>query len=148
MDGIDFVMADHRLVETIIRQWHSYMPSIDQYIVLEGGFTLVAMHGDTPVELVAVSYAQLPAPLDSTVEASINDIDVLDDYRRRGIARRLIELAAERARQDGACQLSAWSTDDKIEAIPMWKALGFGLCPVTHSMWGEEITGYFATRIL
>ena len=148
MDNIDFVMADQRLAEKIIRQWQSYMPTIDQYIVLDNGFTLVAMHGDTPVGLIAVSYEQLPAPLDSTIEASITDIDVLDDYRRRGIARRLIDLAAERARQDGAYQLTAWSTDDKIEAIPMWKALGFGLSRVAHSMWGPEITGYFATRTL
>ena len=80
--------------------------------------------------------------------ASITDIDVLDDYRRRGIARRLVELAADRARQDGAYQLSAWSTDDKVEAIPMWRALGFGLSRVTHSMWDEEVTGYFAIRTL
>ena len=44
----------------------------------------------------------------------------------------------------GACQLRAWSTNDKVEAIPMWKALGFTLCPVTHAMWGPQVTGYFA----
>ena len=148
MDDIDFVMADQRLVETIIRQWQTYMPTIDQYIVLDGGFTLVAMHGDTPVGLIAIAYEQLPAPLDATIEASITDIDVLDDYRRRGIAQRLVEMATERARQDGAYQLTAWSTDDKIEAIPMWRALGFGLSRVTHAMWDEEVTGYFATRVL
>ncbi len=28
----------------------------------------------------------------------------------------------------------------------MWKALGFALCPVTHTMWGPEITGYFVAK--
>jgi len=32
--------------------------------------------------------------------------------------------------------------------IPMWKKPGFSLCPVTHSLWGPEITGYFVAKRL
>ena len=148
MEDVEFVTADQYLKERIVEEWETYMPSVGNYIVLENGFTIVAMHESKPVGLVAVSYGKLDPPLSSTIEAYIDDLEVLDGYRRRGIGRKLVELAEERATREGACQLRSWSTNDKGEAIRMWKALGFGLCPVTHAMWGPEITGYFVTKTL
>ena len=57
-------------------------------------------------------------------------------------------MAVERARARGVYQLRAWSSEDKTEAIPMWKALGFGLCPATTYPGGREIEGYFVTKVL
>jgi hypothetical protein len=37
---------------------------------------------------------------------------------------------------------------DKEAAIPMWKELGFGLCPATTFPNGQETKGYFVTRLL
>jgi hypothetical protein len=60
----------------------------------------------------------------------------------------LIDLSILRAREHGAYQLRAWSSEDKIEAIPMWKQLGFGLCPATVFPRGQEVRGYFVIKVL
>jgi hypothetical protein len=60
----------------------------------------------------------------------------------------MVEIACERAVRRGAYQIRAWSSDDKIEAIPMWKALGFGLCPATEHPRGQEVKGYFVAKEL
>jgi GNAT superfamily N-acetyltransferase len=115
---------------------------------LEDGFSIVAFHREKPVGLVSVRWQTLPSPLPPTCEGYIDIIEVVEAYRRKGIARKLIELSLARAKAHGAAQLRAWSTDDKTEAIPMWKALGVALCPTTHSMWGPEISGYFVAKRL
>ena len=148
MQDMEFVIADQHLKEKIVDEWKTYMPSVGKYIKLENGFTIVAMQGLKPVGLVAVSYGKLNSSLPPTIEAHIDDIEVLEEYRQNGIGRKLVELVEKQATRDGAYQLRSWSTNDKKEAIPMWKALGFGLCPVTHSMWGPEITGYFVAKTL
>ncbi len=60
----------------------------------------------------------------------------------------MIELCEERARQLGTCQLRAWSSEDKIEAIPMWRALGFGLCPAEEGSKGQKVRGYYVVKRL
>ena len=96
---------------------------------MEDGFTLLALHGDELAGMISVYWKELPAPLAGSCEAYIDILEVHKDFRRQGIAARLIGLSAERARAQGAIQLRSWSSLDKQEAIPMWKALGFGLCP-------------------
>jgi GNAT superfamily N-acetyltransferase len=106
----------------------------------------MALHGDRAVGVIAVKWQELPAPLPPTREGYINIIEVVRAYRRKGIARRLIELSLAKCRAEGVTQMRTWSTNDKTDAIPMWKALGFALCPVTHSMWRTEVTGYFVAK--
>lgn len=93
------------------------------------GFTIVAMDNSDPVGVISIAWRTLPPPLGAVPEAFIDLIDVDPPQRRRGIARRLLDLAADRARRHGAVQLRAWSGDDRPEAIAMWHALGFALCP-------------------
>ena len=59
--------------------------------------------------------------------------------------RQMLHMCVERGRTLGYYQLRGWSSDDKTEAIPMWKSLGFGLCPATTYPRGLEIEGYFVT---
>lgn len=115
----------------------------ERHIRLADGFAFVAMDGETPVGLIAVYKKRLPPPLTETCEGFINIIDVAEGHRRQGIGRRLVEMAIERCRAQGLHQLRAWSSDDKTEAIPMWKALGFALCPATEHPRGQEVKGYF-----
>lgn len=114
----------------------------------EDGFSIVAFHGEKPVGLVSLRWQTLPPPLPPTCEGYIDIIEVVEGCRRKGIARKLIELSLERAKAHGVAQLRAWSTDDKTKAAAMWKALGFALCPATHSMWGPQVTGYFVAKRL
>ncbi len=121
-------------------------PVAARHMHLEDGFSLLAVGGDEPVGLISVYWRPLPPPLSSTDEGYIDIIEVHPDYRRQGIARRLIELSVERATARGVYQLRAWSSEDKVEAIPMWKALGFALCPATIYPGGEGVTGYFVMK--
>ncbi len=144
-DTLSYIAADEKLRDLVVEQWKEYMPSVGRYITLEGGFTIVAMHGEEAVGLISVSLQELPTPLSNAVEGLIDDIEVLETHRRRGIATRLVEQSIERAAAEGACQLRAWSSDDRTEAIPMWKALGFGLVPTSITPPGasEQVDGYY-----
>jgi GNAT superfamily N-acetyltransferase len=75
-------------------------------------------------------------------------LEVHKDFRRRGIAKQLIAIAMERAKEKGAYQMRSWSSLDKTEAIPMWKAIGFGLCPATTFPKGQKVRGYFVTKLI
>jgi hypothetical protein len=60
----------------------------------------------------------------------------------------MVELATDHAAKAGAYQVRGWSSQDKTEAIQMWKALGFGLCPATVHPKGQQMNGYFVTLVL
>jgi GNAT superfamily N-acetyltransferase len=90
----------------------------------------------------------MPSPLTETFDGYIDILEVHKAFRRRGIATHLVGIASERAKTKGVYQIRSWSSEDKIEAIPMWKALGFGLCPSTTFPKGKEVKGYFVTKVL
>lgn len=142
---ITYVDADEPLREQIGREWGEVAV---RHVHLGDGFTLIALAGEEPVGLIAIAWRELPPPLPHTVEAYIDIIEVRPTFRRRGIATRLVEMVAARARSQGAYQLRAWSSDDKTEAIPLWRALGFGLCPATTYPRGQPVEGYLVTLAL
>lgn len=115
----------------------------ERHIRLSDGFAFVALDGEIPVGLIAVYRRCLPPPLSETYEGFINIIEVSEVHRRRGIGRRLIEMSIERCRIQKLHQIRGWSSEDKTEAILMWKASGFALCPATEHHQGLEIKGYF-----
>jgi GNAT superfamily N-acetyltransferase len=119
-----------------------------RHLHFANGFTVVALHQTRSVGLMSVYWRELPPPLPATVEGYIDFLEVQAPYRKQGIARRLIDLAVQRAAEYHAYQVRSWSSEDKIEAIPMWKQSGFGLCPATTFPGGQEVRGYFVTKIL
>jgi GNAT superfamily N-acetyltransferase len=144
IEAIHYVDADKVLQDRISREWGE---AAARHMHVSDGFSLVALAGDEPVGLIAIEWRDLP-PLPATIEAYIDIIEVRSDYRRRGIAANLVRMVAGRARERGAYQMRAWSTEDKIEAIPMWRALGFGLCPATIYPRGQIVQGFFVTLVL
>jgi GNAT superfamily N-acetyltransferase len=96
--------------------------------------------------LISVYGKKLPV-LD-IVDWYIDILEVHKEFRRRGIATHLIELVHKAAKEQGIYQIRSWSSEDKDEAIPMWKALGFGLCPATTYPHGKEVKGYFVAKVL
>ena len=140
-----YIRAGDALVARIGREWGEKFAR--HMHAGEAGFSIAAMHGDQAVGLISVCWRELPPPLHGALEGYIDIIEVAAAYRRQGIGRRLVELAADEAHARGACQLRAWSSQDKVEAIPMWKALGFGLCPATTYPGGQPVEGFFVTRV-
>ena len=144
-DDIQFIPADEAWKARLAAHWPTVHP---KHFHLADGFTLVALHQQEIVGVISVYWRELPPPLPPTKEGFIDIIEVAEPFRRRGIARRLVEFAAQRAREASAYQLRAWSSEDKTEAIPMWKALGFGLCPATVYPRGEKVEGFFVAKTL
>ncbi|MBN2115569.1 MAG: GNAT family N-acetyltransferase [Anaerolineales bacterium] len=143
--GIEFVDADEKLKSRVAEEWGEKMA---RHMHLENGFSILAMQGKDLVGLISVYWKMLPPPLPETCEGYIDILEVHKDFRRRGIAVQLIDMSLERAKEKGAYQMRSWSSLDKTEAIPMWKALGFGLCPATTFPGGQEVKGYFVTKLL
>jgi GNAT superfamily N-acetyltransferase len=142
---IHIVNADVALRDRLGQEWGDWA---SRHMHVEDGFSLVASCGDRPVGLLGVRWRQLPRPFTALREGYIDILHVLEEYRREGIARRLVELSLARAQAAGAVQIRAWSSVDKTEAMWLWNALGFAVCPVTHSMWGADITGCFVVKRL
>jgi GNAT superfamily N-acetyltransferase len=143
---ITYLEAGERIKEGIARDWSE---TVARHLHFSGGFTFLAVSRNVLAGVISVFWDELPPPLTGTLEGYIDIIEVRPGYRRRGIAARLVELAARRAREEGAYQLRAWSSEDKLEALYMWRRLlGFGLCPAATYPHGEEVRGYFVTRVL
>lgn len=144
-NDITYRFADNATVEWAAREWSQVVAN---HMHIEDGFTLVACHADIPIALISIVYRQLPTPLPPTTEAFIDIIEVRPEFRRRGIARRLVELACEEAAKTDVHQLRGWSSANKVEAIPMWKELKFALCPATIYPRGQEVNGYYFAKLL
>jgi len=140
-----YLDADENLKNRIGAEWGE---KAARHMHLTDGFSTVAFHADRIVGLVSVYWKKLPFPLVESFDWYIDILEVHKDYRRKGIATHLIEMACERAKESYMYQIRSWSSEDKIEAILMWKALGFGLCPAVTYPQGKEVKGYFVAKVL
>jgi len=142
---IRFVNADEVLKSRVAEEWGE---KVAHHMHLENGFSILAVQEEKLVGLISVDWRILPLPLPETHEGYIDILEVHQDFRRKGIATQLIDKALERVQERDVYQVRAWSSLDKTEAIPMWKALGFGLCPATTFPKGQEVKGYFVVKLL
>ena len=142
---IKFIDADEPLKNRVADEWGE---KAARHMHLEDGFSILALQGNNLVGLISLYWKLLPQPLSKTWEGYIDILEVHKDFRRRGIATQLIDMSVERVKEKRAYQVRSWSSLDKAEAIPMWKALGFGLCPATTYPQGQEVKGYFVTKVL
>lgn len=145
LEVLAFLEADEYLQNRIEKEWGE---KAAKHTHLSDGFSIVVVDHETLAGLISVCRKKLPAPLFEALDWYIDILEVHQDYRRRGIATQLIDLVCERAKAEGVYQIRAWSSEDKIQAIPMWKALGFGLCPAVTYPEGREVNGYFAVKVL
>jgi len=97
----------------------------------DGSFSLAALHDDVPVGFISTCTRNLTAPLEDIKDADISIIEVDEKYRRQGIARELVNCSEKWAVNRGLSQIRAWSSYDKPEAIQMWYALDYCMCPAT-----------------
>jgi len=137
--------ADEAMRDRVGAEWGE---NAARHMHLTDGFSIVALEGEILVGLISVYAKMLPVPLEESFDWYIDILEVSKDYRRRGIATHLIELTIQRAKEAGVYQLRSWSSEDKIEVIPMWRALGFGLCPASTYPQGKEVKGYFVAKVL
>lgn len=135
--SIIYLDADEAMKVRVEREWGE---KTARHMHLTDGFSVVALDQELLIGLISVYGKKLP--LLETVDWYIDILEVHKDYRRKGIATHLIHTICERAKAAGIYQIRSWSSEDKVEAIPMWKALGFGLCPATTHPQGKEVKGF------
>ena len=73
-------------------------------------------------EGILLGYAGMLAVLD---EADVTNVAVLPEYRRRGIARRLVEALIEEARGRGITRLHLEVRESNTAARTLYESLGF-----------------------
>lgn len=143
MDNLHFVKADSSIRVSVAQQ---YGDVAGRHLHFDDGFTLVAIDSGNIVGFASFVWRRLTSPLDHLMECFIDIIETRQDFRRKGIARRLVAMAEDIAKHEGAYQLRAWSSEDKTEALPMWAALQFGLAPAVVYPGGKEVHGFFVTK--
>lgn len=143
--GIRFAQADES-VQAKIAQTNGEKAAARLHF--SSGFTITAVQREDIVGFASVEWRLLPAPLQFEQEAFLDILEVRPACRRRGIGSKLVEMCLAQALQHGAYQLRAWSSADKVEAIPLWRKLGFSLCPAITHHRGSRVTGFYVARVL
>ncbi len=87
----------------------------------------------------------LSPPLEEVYEAYISIVEVKVEFRRTGIATRLIEETEKHFKSKGLYQIRGWSNQNKIEAINLWYKLKFSLSPTLIHLPSNDlnINGYY-----
>ena len=89
---------------------------------------------------VAAGFTQL-YPMFSSVRTArtwiLNDLFVAEEARRSGVARALLDAAAQYARDDGAAGISLETTDDNTAARALYRAAG----------WHQDATQWYSLTL-
>ena len=138
-----YLDADESMKDHVGREWGE---KVVRHMHIDDGFSIVAMDQEFLIGLISVYGRKLP--LLEIFEWYIDILEVHKEHRRKGIATRLIQMVCEKAKEAGIYQIRSWSSEDKIDALPMWKTLGFGMCAATTYPQGKEVKGYFVAKVL
>lgn len=146
--NIVYKMIDWSMFKAIGEKYGSMKQS---HVCMEtDGFSHAAVHDGGVIGFISVIPKAFYEPLADVTEAFINIIEVDADFRRHGIARKLIASSEQWAVSQGFTQLSAWSSADKLEAVPMWRKLGYGMCPA--QIWIQSralnVYGFYVVKTL
>ena len=143
--NIEYKKIDDMILDKIVDEYGEWAK--DCIHIKDDTFTLAAMDGDIPAGFVCVTSRTLAYPLEHLKDAFIEVVEVHEDYRRQGIGQYLIECAEKWAREMGLKQIRTHSSDEAVEAIPMWYKLNYGLCPHVYSK-EEGCAGYWVAKVL
>ncbi|MDF2541573.1 MAG: hypothetical protein K0S47_1291 [Herbinix sp.] len=110
----------------------------------DGCYSLAAVLDNEPIGFISVYERYYPEPLSNGSEVYIDVIEVHKDFQGFGIASKLLRLTENWAKDHGYHQISAWSSDDKKQAIQMWYALDYCVSPAV--MRGESVITEFAKK--
>jgi ribosomal protein S18 acetylase RimI-like enzyme len=142
-----FIFADNSIAEKIRLEFGDELAG---YLNFENGFTIAAMDGEKIAGFVSASIEKLPYNFENKLEVFIDVIEIKKEYRRQGIARKLLSLIEKEAKKYKAYQIRAWSSEDKKEAIVMWNNFGYFLHPqeIISAVTKKPVRGYFAGKVL
>lgn len=148
MNNISYVKVDERIKTLIATQYGKV--EADHLHLDDNSFSLAAIDDKKVVGFISAYPKKWIKPLTDTFDAYIDIIEVHKEYRRLGVAKNMIKHCEEWAVKEGYSQIRAWSSDDKNEAIPMWVALDYCMCPAEIWIeWCKEVVnGYYVAKKL
>jgi len=129
MQDIIYVEIDDTVENKVIESFGSWVRDYQCIQRGAGCFTVAAICDGKAVGCAAIHPAKLIPPLEKYYDAFIELIEVDKEYRRQGIAKHMIEILEEQSRDYGYRQIRAWSSEDKVEALNMWYAMDYCMCP-------------------
>lgn len=155
MTNITYHEINKSEVELFSEKFGDYVIKFNCFHFGEGCFSLGAFSNDEPIGFISTYPEKLITPLENETDAYIDVIEVDSKYHRQGIATALIMRTEQWAKDYGYKQIRSWSSDDKEEAIPMWYALNYCLCPaimygvdLSPNPDGSQPVGYYVAKML
>ena len=150
---INYVPIDEAVERKIIAWFGDAIARYDMLPKRDGCYRIAAMCGEQVVGFAAISPVHWTPPLDRYGDAFIHSIEVAEPFRRRGIGHRLITMLEDWARESGHRQIRAWSSYESPEALHMWYAMGYAMCPAYEPIYENgQIKGlnpgYYYAKIL
>ena len=114
----------------------------------ENSYSVAIVLDDLVIGFISTYMKNLSAPLEGDKEAYINVIEIHPDHRNKGYATKLIQMTEAHFRSEGIKQIRAWSSEDKYEAINLWKKLHYGLSPasIISEKTEEIVKGYYVVK--
>lgn len=148
MDNIIYELINKELKNKIEKQYGKM--EADHLHFEKNSCSLAAIKNEEVIGFISVYEKELSNPLNDLYDAYIDIIEVKKEFRRKGIAKNLIKHCEEWAKKRGYFQIRAWSSEDKVEAIPMWRNLSYCMCPAKIWVeWCEEVVdGYYVSKKL
>lgn len=92
--------------------------AIGELLAMPGSFGTLACLGDQPIGIVIA--------LASSPDAEVLTLGVLPDFRRQGVARRLLTSVGDRVADVGCERLVLEVAEDNEPAYTLYRRLGFG----------------------
>ena len=147
-ENIKIIEADNKIKEvwSAESQWDKKI--IESHMHLTNGISFVAKIENELIGMISLCWKKLININPKTIEGYIDIIEVKNKYRRKGIASLLIKKAEKICKKEKAYQIRAWSSEDKIEAIQMWRSLKFGICPAKTYPNDKEVKGVYVIKII
>lgn len=142
-----FIKSDSSIYQEIKKEFGKEKADLLHF---NKGFTFIALDDEEITGFVSAKIIELPYAVNDIFESFIDVIEVKEKYRRQGIAKRLLDFVEKESKKLGTYQIRAWSSEDKKEAIMMWKNLEFSLHPqeIISIVAKKPVKGYFVTKIL
>jgi len=151
--NIEYKEINDEIEEKIIAWFGDAIIKYDMLPKRDGCYRVAAISNEQIVGFAAVSPAQWTPPLEQYSDAFIHSIEVAESFRRHGIGRRLISMLENWVYDKGYRQIRAWSSYQSPEALHMWYAMGYAMCPATEPIYENgQIKGlnpgYYYAKIL
>lgn len=107
-------------------------------------YALVALKDGKVIGFMSTISKPLTSPLEMISEASVEIIEILPEYRKQGIATKLIEQTEKHFTNEGKSQIRAWTLSNNSNYINLWNKLNYCLSPTIFHFEKQEryLDGY------